>query len=183
MKRLILIFSALWLLAAVVPAEAKNDSLKMAKKAEKKHEREERERIHEIERLAQPHFKGGDIDKFETWVVANLKFDFGTLPPDTPHVRVEVPFYVEADGSTSLCDEETSSKQLYPHLVFEIERVILFSPEWEPGHDLLGNPIRSRQLLALTLQNHSYIGPPVAPHAPAPRPVPKPTPRPGRRGR
>ena len=171
MKRLILIFSALWLLVAMVPAEAKNDSLKMAKKAEKQREREERERLHEIERMAQPHFKGGDIDKFVAWVVANLKFDFGTLPRDTPHVRVEVPFYVEADGSTSLSDEECPSERLYPHLVFEIKRVIQFSPEWEPGHDPLGNPIRTRQVLAITLQNHNYIG------------APQPAPRPIRRGR
>lgn len=167
MRHLLIILSALLLLVAVEPAEAKHDSLKMARKAEKKREKEERKRLAEIERMAQPHFKGGDIDKFEAWVVANLKFDFGTLPRDTPHVRVEVPFYVEADGSTSLSDEESPSEKLYPRLVFEIKRVIQFSPEWEPGHDLLGNPIRSRQVLAITLQTHNYI----QPSAPAPRPV------------
>lgn len=168
MKRLMLILSTLAMLLAAVPAEAGNDSLKMARKAEKQREKEERRKQAEIERLAQPHFKGGDIDKFEVWVVANLKFDFGTLPPDTPHVRVEVPFYVEADGSTSLSDEEIPSEKLYPRLVFEIKRVIQFSPEWEPGHDLLGNPVRSRQVLAITLQNHHYIG---VTTAPAPRPM------------
>lgn len=164
MKRLIYTLSALLLLIAAEPASAKNDSLKMAKKAQKEQQKKERERQHELERLAQPHFKGGDIDKFEAWVEANLKFDFGSLPRDTPHIYVEVPFYVEADGSTSLCDEDTPSKKLYPRLVFEIERVILFSPEWEPGHDLLGNPVRSRQVLNLTLYHHNNT--PAAPVRP-----------------
>jgi len=158
-----MILSALLFLVAAEPLAAKNDSLKMARKAEKQREKEERKKLAEIERMAQPHFKGGDIDKFEAWVVANLKYDFGSLPRDTPHVRVEVPFYVEADGSTSLSDEEIPSERLYPRLVFEIKRVIQFSPEWEPGHDPLGNPIRTRQVLAITLQNHNYIGAPVAP--------------------
>lgn len=163
MRQIILILSALLFLVAAEPLAAKNDSLKMARKAEKQREKEERKKLAEIERMAQPHFKGGDIDKFEAWVVANLKYDFGSLPRDTPHVRVEVPFYVEADGSTSLSDEEIPSERLYPRLVFEIKRVIQFSPEWEPGHDPLGNPIRTRQVLAITLQNHNYIGAPVAP--------------------
>ncbi len=163
MRQIIMILSALLFLVAAEPLAAKNDSLKMARKAEKQREKEERKKLAEIERMAQPHFKGGDIDKFEAWVVANLKYDFGSLPRDTPHVRVEVPFYVEADGSTSLSDEEIPSERLYPRLVFEIKRVIQFSPEWEPGHDPLGNPIRTRQVLAITLQNHNYIGAPVAP--------------------
>lgn len=163
MRQIILILSALLFLVAAEPLAAKNDSLKMARKAEKQREKEERKKLAEIERMAQPHFKGGDIDKFEAWVVANLKYDFGSLPRDTPHVRVEVPFYVEADGSTSLSDEEIPSERLYPRLVFEIKRVIQFSPEWEPGHDPLGNPIRTRQVLAITLQNHNYSGAPVAP--------------------
>ncbi|MBE6196038.1 MAG: hypothetical protein E7137_02965 [Rikenellaceae bacterium] len=163
MRQIMMILSALLFLVAAEPLAAKNDSLKMARKAEKQREKEERKKLAEIERMAQPHFKGGDIDKFEAWVVANLKYDFGSLPRDTPHVRVEVPFYVEADGSTSLSDEEIPSERLYPRLVFEIKRVIQFSPEWEPGHDPLGNPIRTRQVLAITLQNHNYIGAPVAP--------------------
>lgn len=162
------LLTALLLVTLTESASAKSDSLKMAKKAQKEQQKAERRRQHEIKRPAQPHFKGGDIDKFEAWVEANLKFDFGSLPRDTPHIYVEVPFYVEADGSTSLSDEDTPSKKLHPRLVFEIERVIQFSPDWEPGHDLFGNPVRSRQVLSLTLYNHHSTAP-AAPARPARR--------------
>lgn len=151
-------FLLIMLLALVAEpsAEAKNDSLKMAKKEAKRREKEERRRQAEIERLAQPTFKGGDIDKFEAWVVANLRQDFIAIPAGTPHITVEVPFYVEADGRTTLSDEDTLSKRQYPRIVQEIERVILFSTDWEPGHDALGNPIRSRQVATITLKNRNH---------------------------
>lgn len=156
--------------AVLIPmeAEAKRDSTSMARKAERQRQKEERRRQEEIEQRAKPRFEGGDIERFERWVLANLRHDFGMLPPDVPHVRVEVPFYVEDDGRTTLTDEDFASKQLYPRLVQEIERVILFSPEWEPGHGPLGNPIRSRQELSITIKNHHYTAPASAPR---PRPV------------
>ncbi|MEE1099073.1 MAG: hypothetical protein UHY58_04050 [Alistipes sp.] len=153
--------------------EAKSDSLKMAQKAEKKRLKEERKRQAEIERMAQPTFKGGDIDKFEAWILANLRKDFAAIPAGTPHVTVEVPFYVEADGSTTLSDEDTPSKRQYPRIVSEIERVILFATDWEPGHDAFGNPIRSRQVATITLKNRNHDIPEkpvvVRPRRPAPR--------------
>ena len=155
---------------------AKKDSVAMAekaaKKAAKKAEKEERELQAEIKRRATPHFQGGDIDTFERWVVANLRHDFGPLPPGTPLIVVDVPFYVEADGSTTLIDEDTPSKAQYPRVVREIERVILFSPDWEPGEDMLGNPIRSRQELSLTLK-HDHSTPTPVVVKPTPRPRPK----------
>ncbi len=158
-------------MAMALPAEAKNDSTKMARKAERQLEREERERQAEIERMAQPRFKGGDIDKFERWVVANLRYDYGELPRSTPHVRIDVPFLVNADGTTSLVEGENPSEQLYPRLVHEIERVILFSPDWEPGHTPQGEPIPSLQTCSITLKNNDYIGMPTAGPKPRTRPV------------
>lgn len=159
----------LLLFLAVLPpmeAEAKHDSTSMTRKAERQRQKEERCRQDEVEQRAKPRFEGGDMERFERWVLANLRHDFGMLPPDVPHVRVEEPFYVEVDGRTSLTDEEFASKQLYPRLVQEIERVILFSPEWVPGNGPLGNPIRSRQELSITIKNHHYTAP-----APRPRPM------------
>lgn len=152
----------------------------MARKAQKKIEKEERERQAEIERAATPHFQGGDIDTFERWVIANLRRDFGPLPPNAPFLVIEVPFYVEADGSTSLSDEDTSDKRLHPRIVMEIERVILFSPTWDPGHDLFGNPIRTRQQLSLSFK-HDHSSPKPIVVKPAPRPKPHPKPKPGGR--
>ena len=163
---------------------------KQQEKELKTQEKEERKRMAELERLATPHFEGGDIDTFERWIVANLRRDFGPLPPNTPYVKVDVPFYVEADGSTSLSDEDTTDEHLYPRLVHEIERVILFSPKWTPGKDAFGNPIRSRQVASLTFKHdpsqidpweiHPTPRPGVrpAPH-PKPKPTPGPTPKPG----
>ena len=200
MKHLLCILIALVFFSQ--PAEAKKDSAAMARKAQKelekeakKQAKEEQKRLEELERLATPHFEGGDIDKFEHWIVANLRRDFGPLPPDAPHIVVDVPFYVEADGRTTLTDEDTTDKRLHPRLVQEIERVILFSPTWEPGHDGFGNPIRSRQVASLTFKHdHSLPDPlvihptprPVPPHpgpAPAPHPKPKPQPKPKPGGR
>lgn len=149
-------------------AEAKGSKEeKAARKAEKERLKEERRIEAERERIATPHFKGGDIDKFESWVRANLRLDYGMLPPDVPHIRVDVPFYVEADGSVTLSKEETPSRKLHPRLVSEIERVILFSPEWDPAHDPdTGLPVRARQELSLTIKNQHYMG--------APRPAPRP---------
>ena len=180
--------------------KAQKKEAKAQEKAQKKQEKEERKRMAELERLATPHFEGGDIDTFERWIVANLRRGFGPLPPNTPYVKVDVPFYVEADGSTSLSDEDTTDEHLYPRLVHEIERVILFSPKWTPGKDAFGNPIRSRQVASLTFKHDpSQIDPwdihptprPVpspgvhpAPHPkPQPTPGPTPKPRPGKRRR
>lgn len=157
------------LLLTTWPAEAKRDSVALARKAERQQKKEEYRREAELQRLAEPHFKGGDIDRFEAWVVSNLRLDYGAFPPGVPHIQLEVPFWVEADGTVSLSDEEYSSKNLYPRLVQEVERVILFSPEWEPGHDPLGNPIRTHQLLRMTLNSASYDPLPAA--RPAPRPM------------
>ncbi len=170
MRQITLLLTLLALCSFWQPAEAKNDSLKMAQKAERQREREERRRLADIERMAQPRFKGGDIDKFEAWVVANLRHDFGSLPPNVPHVTVDVPFYVEADGKTTLCDEDTPSKHHYPRIVSEIERVILFSPDWEPGHDPFGNPLRSRQEVSITLKNPAFMAP-ATPPVPVRRPI------------
>lgn len=168
MKKVAFVIAFVVSLFVALPTEAKNDSLKMAKKAQRQQEKQERERLAEIERMAQPRFKGGDIDKFEAWVVANLRFDYGLLPPGTPHVTIEVPFYVESDGKTSLSDEDTPSKHHYPRIVSEIERVILFSPDWEPGHDPFGRPLRSHQKVSITLKNPAYTAPvvPAGPRRP-----------------
>ncbi len=165
MRKIAILLATLFALLCVGEVEAKNDSLKMAQRAEREREKEERRRLAEIERMAQPRFKGGDIDKFEAWIVANLRFDYGLLPPGTPHVTIEVPFYVEADGKTTLSDEDTPAKHHYPRIVSEIERVILFSPDWEPGHDPFGNPLRSHQKVSIMLKNPAYT----APAFPSPR--------------
>lgn len=185
MRRLFLIL--LLCCACSWTAEAKKDSAAMARKAQKKVEKEERKRQAELERMATPHFQGGDIDTFERWIVANLRKDFGPLPPDAPFIVVEVPFYVEADGSTTLVDEEIPDSRLYPRVVQEIERVILFSPEWDPGVDPFGNPLRSRQTASITLKPDHTSGVPVVHPTPRPKPKPKPQPkphpRPGKRRR
>ncbi len=172
MKRLLALIISIVITTSITPSFAKSDSAKIARKAEKEQQRAERRAEAEREYLAEPHFKGGDIEKFEKWVQANLKFDYGSLPRDTPHIRVDVPFWVEADGSTSLMEGDTPSKRLHPQLVEAIERVIPFSPEWEPAHDQMGNPIRSSQTLSLTINNHSYIAP-ITARPVGPRPMPR----------
>ncbi|MBR5464902.1 MAG: hypothetical protein IKU77_03805 [Alistipes sp.] len=185
MKNLVCVLGLLF--AFSLPVAAQTDSVVMDRKAEKeqakeakrqekeakKQEKEEQKRLAELERLATPHFQGGDIDTFEQWIVANLRRDFGPLPPNTPYVKVEVPFYVEADGSTSLPDEDTTDEHLYPRLVQEIERVILFSPKWDPGQDAFGHPVRSRQVASLTFKHDPSQADPWVIH-PTPRPVPSP---------
>ena len=171
MKRLF-VFPLLLLVALFAPQqiEAKRDSLSMARKAERKRQKEERRQQEELEELAQPHFKGGNIDKFERWVLENLHYDYG----------IDVPFFVEADGSTSLTYENYASKNVHPRLAQEVERVILFSPEWDPAHGPLGNPIQSRQVLTLTLKNRMHTDPSLANSPSHVPPRPKPTPRPRR---
>lgn len=180
MKQSMMLCLMMALFLAAPEAMAKKDSAKMAekvaKKESKKAEKEARELEAEAKRRATPHFQGGDMDTFERWVIANLRRDFGPLPPGTPVIVVDVPFYVETDGSTSLIDEDTPSKTQHPRIVREIERVILFSPDWDPGEDMLGNPVRSRQELSLTLK-HSHSAPQPTIH-PTPRPKPKPAPKP-----
>lgn len=178
MKRLFLLL--LFCSLSVWTAAAKKDSASMARKAQKKIEKEERKRQAEVERMATPHFQGGDIDTFERWIVANLRKDFGPLPPNAPFIVVEVPFYVEADGKTSLVDEEIPDSRLYPRVVQEIERVILFSPDWEPGVDPFGNPIRSRQTVSITLKpDHTGGVSAIHPTPRKPKPAHKPVPKPG----
>ena len=181
MKRLF-VFPLLLLVVLFAPQqiEAKRDSLSMARKAERKRQKEERRQQEELEELAQPHFKGGNIDKFERWVLENLHYDYGMFPPNAPHVTLDVPFFVEADGSTSLTYENYASKNVHPRLAQEVERVILFSPEWDPAHGPLGNPIQSRQVLTLTLKNRMHTDPSLANSPSHVPPRPKPIPRPRR---
>lgn len=76
-----------------------------------------------------PKFQGGDVNKFRSWVMGNLKYPV-IAAENGIKGRVVVSFVVERDGTVSGVEILSSPDR---SLADEAMRVIKESPKWNPG--------------------------------------------------
>jgi len=86
-----------------------------------------------------PTFRGGDVDKFRTWVVNNLVYP-QSAQENRIQGKVYITFVIERDGSVS---NVTIIKGVDPSLDAAAKKTIEASPKWSPGLQR-GSPVRFR---------------------------------------
>ncbi|MCC8036044.1 MAG: TonB family protein [Rikenellaceae bacterium] len=87
-----------------------------------------------------PSFQKGDLTKFREWVISRTEYP-SELKKESIKGNVVVTFVIERDGS--ITDVQVLSG-LHPLLDREAVRAVEESPDWEPGLDENGNPVRVR---------------------------------------
>lgn len=94
-----------------------------------------------------PTFKGGNIMKFREWVMSQIKYPEEAAKQDIQG-QVVIAFYVEEDGSV---EETQIIRSPNTSLSNEVERVVMNSPQWEPGKND-GKPVRIKYTLPVVFK-------------------------------
>lgn len=113
-----------------------------------------------------PQFQGGDLKRFRSWVIENLKYPEEALKAGLEE-QILVSFVIEKDGSLS---NIVVQKGLNSIIVREVVKVLSASPLWEPGWQN-GKPVRVRYSMPFNFMMDK------TPHAEVPSQNPNPAAR------
>lgn len=99
-----------------------------------------------------PKFMDGDINRFRDWVNSRLEYPKSFMNRNIPMIKLSVDFLVDENGTAHVLTKVDESDPMYD-LYKAADDAINSSPQWEPGKDLNGNPVKVRYTLPIHFKN------------------------------